>query len=725
MEHEEEIPIQEAVETLATIADLSPERDRMIRQEVILDGRPLSDRKVEWLVFGRDAEASLDLVRGCFRSVHNYLMRLYRKEDPQQMKRSSIEGIEAIMLVVGEAAKRLDHFSSLFHGEEGTKSLQEYRDLLQFYQRKISKNVEDTSMSRWVVGVGRLPFPALEQEGKTIRKAVQMNPAHLFVDMEAVQSDTEYELFFVRKEDGSRFFNPRLIKNMKMIADFGPKEDKVLPELLTTKWLDEAFHKLSREVIANMGSTLDQFLQERGKFKEKELQTHCMHAFLALLLAGHKKYLFENNPAKSCYDYFLDALYFLRQGLLSYDYQKLVSYPPRTSNHLGRLILRFIEKLAKLLYLETKGCLVTKELVMHLIRQGYEKDSSIDEESLSLRLSTTVETDDQALRAALKEYASSSLQRLLEDLSINNTEGFDPWIQGNLPSLAAWFTQGEKHISWVRMPTPTKQEFIHKPEVIEEFKASLREHDEKKKKMLLINLQNRTSWKEHDRSCVLEELGYKSEWEECLDVMTLEVDTEFYDQQGLFAEDCEAAGFKETLLEHMQMRDSGFFFKDNVEWVLFPLFTATLIDEVHDIFFQKRPKLTQEERCSFIDLTYFFCCLKAMESLKPDTCFFVCKDGVEQSNLWIGLSACLFTLFHDKSWGEREREQLNTLLFSPALVLRERAPLKYRIKRMIQTIALVEAVQEEMGASKFKDKLLVKIGALFHTPLLQGRIELF
>src|SRR5206468_177198 len=100
------------------------------------------------------------------------------------------------------------------------------------------------------------------------------NTKHVFVDLETVKKDTEYELFFIRKEDGSRFFSPRLLRNIKLVCDFGSYfgERKELDPLEHIRqWYDRTLHTCAREMIKSLGPRLDYYFREIRKVKDQEL----------------------------------------------------------------------------------------------------------------------------------------------------------------------------------------------------------------------------------------------------------------------------------------------------------------------------------------------------------------------------------------------------------------------------------------------------------------------
>ena len=83
----------------------------------------------------------------------------------------------------------------------------------------------------------------------------------------------------------------------------------------------------------------------------------------------------------------------------------------------------------------------------------------------------------------------------------------------------------------MRLPSPTPQEYIHEAHISEEYRTFLRATDQKH---LLINLQDRNSWKEGARAEALEHLQKERDFANQLTVVTLGVHGDFYLQKGAY-----------------------------------------------------------------------------------------------------------------------------------------------------------------------------------------------
>ncbi len=718
----ETMTIVEAVETLTSMAELDPIQEEQIRQDLLIEGKHIGERKVDWLATGDDGKETVDLVKETFKTVHSYLKDKWRQMDPSMMDSETMEGIKTVMLLAGEAAKRLNHFTNLFWDVGGSAyNLSEWQDLHDFYQRKINPKVSEEMLGKWILGVGRLPFP--EVTATTDRKkAVEVNPLHLFVDMEAVRQDSEHELFFIRKGDGTRFFNPKLIRSMKLVTEFGFRPAKDLdpvPFIEVDEWLDIAANQGSKRIIQRLGVHLDFFYMERTKFKEKDLINTMSYMFLSLLLASHNRYLYSQQNGKCCLDFFDDFLHFFRAALHSYEFQKIISYPPSEHNRLARLIIRLMRTVATVLYSEMTQVMEGKGLVKRLIREGYNRDDSLDESRLTGSIAEDLWMDHLALSAGLEGYLNSPLNRILDEIEHSPFAGYDPWMQKNLPNRVGVLEEGNKRIEIMRLPTPTIQEQIETPKLLEEFKTFI-EGLEPTEKLLLLNFQNRNSWKEGPRSRLIEDLENREPYKEPVEVVTLEVDSDFYEQLSPYDTTNDATKFKESLRERLGSKEGGYFFTLEMEDQLFPLFVDETIEEVHQLFFEGKNRLTQPERRSYIDLVHLFISWKLVDLVDPAYVAFSCKDGVDTSSTAYALMWYGHIAFNGRLFGQTERDQLNTLLFAPPVIIRERDIQPARLDRFIQTLRTIQEASQHLGEKNFVEALRKQFGRMFHSPIFEG-----
>ena len=195
----------------------------------------------------------------------------------------------------------------------------------------------------------------------------------MFVDLETVKKDTEYELFFIRKEDGSRFFSPRLLRNIKLVCDFGSYfgERKGLDPLESIKqWQDRIYHTCAREILKALGGRLDKCFRTMREVKGHELVEVLSKALFALMLSSHAQNLLRHNPAKSCGEYFGDFQFFLRDALETAIYQRWIAYPPKENNHLAHELLDSVHTLCRAMYANLEWSADMIPIIQGLIQEA-------------------------------------------------------------------------------------------------------------------------------------------------------------------------------------------------------------------------------------------------------------------------------------------------------------------------------------------------------------------
>ena len=77
------------------------------------------------------------------------------------------------------------------------------------------------------------------------------------------------------------------------------------------------------------------------------------------------------------------TFFWMKQVVKSYEYQKLISYPPRKSNRLGRLLLKLIHQIGRILFFELPGIRVASSMVNNLVQEGYRLDDRVSEGALT------------------------------------------------------------------------------------------------------------------------------------------------------------------------------------------------------------------------------------------------------------------------------------------------------------------------------------------------------
>ena len=280
--------------------------------------------------------------------------------------------------------------------------------------------------------------------------------------------------------------------------------------------------------------------------------------------------------------------------------------------------------------------------------------------------------------------------------------------------------------SFLRIPAPIYQEFINKAIVNDEFKGFIRSYNQgaNSRKHLLINLQDRTSWREHARCLALEDLQKLPDMEKSLKVVTLTTDTDFYHQLTPYHQVNHAHLFKEQFKELLLDENTGYFFPDTINRQELSQFIDEAFDAIHRVFFSSKNVILRENRLDFIEIFYLLLQLKLIEWIQPDTVSLTCKDNIDTGEAYSAEIFAFLKLINNQEWTESDWQHLNFMLYAPALLIRERIMLPERFNRMLSALKIVENVRHELGRENFAKVIQKEFLRLFKTPILHSQILL-
>jgi hypothetical protein len=293
-------------------------------------------------------------------------------------------------------------------------------------------------------------------------------------------------------------------------------------------------------------------------------------------------------------------------------------------------------------------------------------------------------------------------------------------LQAKLFSLA----YDHYHSSNMHMGCPVIQESINKVAVNDEFKGALRGgEDVDPKNILLINLQDRTSWKEYSRCNVLEELQAHPDFKNVLAVATLAKNTDFYWQNGVYEADNKAESFFNHLKEHFGDENSGYYFPSPLQPVLSQEFLEGMMHAIHRVFFSSKNMLLRDHRLDFIELFDVLLILKIIEAAQSDSFCLLCKDGVDCSAAENAALFCFLKIVNSSEALTREDEMLlNRILYLPSMCARERVIHQDRFSRFVGMLKLLETVKKEYGSEKFYKVFHDAFSPFFSSSILKARL---
>lgn len=724
-----DISIVEAVETLSAIAELDFDAEIGVTQshDLLIQDKAVSYRSVYWVHTG-DRRETVKVVREVFRTVLAYLKNFYKLQHGKIDDASSLENVKNIMVLVGEAAQKLDRYTSLFkkHRIGKVSNLVEYKQLENFYKNKVAKKESGEKESILTDTIKNQELSTKEEE-QSEQKATDIQ--RTWMDLDEVKRDLGYELMLLRKPGGDRFYSSKLLRNMKLVGDFGrtfgarSSED---PLLRTRFWLDRIQQLDAEYILRGVGGILDEYVDHTREETQTELMSLLNKAMMALFLAANPRNLLRNSPVKACHEYMADFQHYLRRALTCSEYRKRLTYPSKKSKVMESVMMDFCHGLCRSLFMKTRGGLEFQETLELLINQeARRKELNQLSEQPWLKYTEFV---DELLRSVTDRHSNGPLLKTLELIGKAKKRrelGFDPMMQDNLPQHTLNLYMGKERVRLIHLPTPTAQIYIHRCDIIPEFKGliqSMRRSHEKRKH-LVINFQDRTSSRQHARCKALEEFAQKKECRRHLDVVTMPKDTDFYLQQGHYRDEDEALTFLEHLLEHIRSDNSGFYFPPALARLLLGGPIETLINGVHRLFFGKRGNLNRDERLTFVEIVYLLMQLKLLEGAHAQSLSLTCKDGMD---IGAAASAQLFAfvqMLNNAKWKQTDIDHLHLLFFGPSLLLRERSIHKERYVRAFETLAWVEGVIQDKGYQAFAKEFKETFQTLFKTDLMRISAE--
>jgi hypothetical protein len=726
------LSIIEAVETLSNIADMDIDKGVGVAEEhhLIIQNKPISYKTVNWIKH-RNGDRAVGAVKEIFKVILDYLQTFYKNDYNKLKNENTIEGIKTLMVLVGEAAKKLDKYTNILDQpqSQSVTELNEYKKLQEFYLSHVARKIDEGTLGKWILGLTQKTWEDKSKAKLLGRKSSQTK--HVFIDLESVKKDTDYDLFFLRKEDGTRFFSPRLIRNIKLVSDFGDafgerKGDDPLASL--SLWQDKLFHCSAKQLGHCIEPLVNQFYTETRKCPNNELAIALKKTIMALFLAGQPRNLLRNNPSKSCTEYFSDFQKFLGEALRSRDYQKLMAFPPEKNSIAACLLIDIIHKLCSYFFINLQGFQEIIPNIQALLQEAIQSHSEEHKEITqpTKRVWNRLVGNYSAMMKLLKRHSNGPLTKVLEVLQDGDYQQFDPIGQNNIPSQLFSLLLNEKQLINVRIPSPTYQEFIHKAQIKDEFKAFL--HNDSKEQSetgyLMINLQDRTSWREHFRSKVLEELQNNGEFSKNLTVVTMPVDTEFYNQLAPYNTDNQVAHFSKHFKSNFGDENCGFYFPDKILKLLSENYIEQMFNAIHRIFFSNKNVLTREQRLNFIEIFYLFFYFKLFDIASPKTFSFTCKDCIDSGGAKSALLFVALKLFKGEYLSERDFEQLDMIIYGPSLLIRERNMLPEKFNRMIGAIKTLELAKEELGPENFKKMIQKTFSPFYNSAIFDTKIIL-
>lgn len=679
----EEPGFLEAVDNLSSMAELDLAEVELARAEAEEKGIQIKANR--WLD-PKDEGKTLASVKSTFKVVHNYLKHVYAEESKHLKDAEMQKGIQSIITLAKDAAQKMDQYSKIFAKHGSATETKEFIELMDFYQKKILKHFEEMVQTedKWIEEWGGEADPVDIQ-----RRGLK--------DFETVTRDRDYELFMIAKEDGSQFYTKNLIRHIKLVANIDQLMETVTGDdpLIKIKVVeDRQIHHRALHMKNLLRADFDKWIQKSGKFREDPMIQSFYKAMMALFLASNQRNLLIHSSGKSCIGYFHDFLVFLRETLNNVDYVSLIDNPPPDLSPFYVSTLELIHKMCYELFLYKIDQSQGLSLFTRIISEEETKESKKTQTSLSLW--NVILDDYYNLQDSLSKYPSGPLFKVLDLLQNTEEREFDPFLQEDIPTgLYTLFFDSLK-VGVLRSPCPIHQKMIQSAEIIPEFTGFIRRLNATNQRVLLINFQDRTSWKDFARCQAIEEYQKKAEIGKALDVVTIPKDTDFYLQSDVYIKSSNITEFKEMLLEQVKSEEGcGFYFPKRFDRNELVQFFQNCIEMVHETFFPGKEQLSRKNRLDFIELFYQFFILKLVMISKSNYLIFSAKDSVDiPSTSSAAFYAIAKLLGGTSNWTEEEKDFLTAMMFLPSLLIRERVVDIRYLNRSVSCLALLSAELE-------------------------------
>lgn len=676
--NKEELSVMEAVDILSNMSEID------LKTPVDLEAEEeAAPTEINW----RDPRHALrneGVIQETFRVIHRYLQNIVRKDRTILDDAQTMKGIQAIILLAHEAVHKMDRFAALYPQRyKQISRLKEYTDLKKYYLQHI---LRETGAPKEIPE--EWEFDLEEELQGTIEKEKQA-----FRDLEAVRKDHSYELFFIKDEDGKPYFSKNLIRHIRLLGNFDElisKAEGEDPLLQLRQLLDIELHEGAKELLRLVAPHLDEFYKGGMQHKDRPFESNIIKAIMALRMAANPVHLIENQSFKSCVEYYSDFHRFLRAALNSPRYQEWLTGDIVDEPQMHTLLI-LTHALCAYFFMRIEPKKEALKLINQMIQRGDELRSP---HTKPLQQWTDLLDQDESLRYLTRHYPNGPLMRTLDMFREEEEyEGYDPLMHQNFPSQLFTFSQPKFHVTVLRIPAPVKQLTIQNAKIVPEFIGFLRYlRDElKPDRHLLINLQDRTSWQEFARCKALEDLGRSAEYFETLPVLGLAKNTPFYNQADEYQTYNGAPVFMEQFKQQiLSGEDCGYHFPELLKGKKLEEFITPAFKTIHELFFDGKTTLTRPERQAFIEIFYTLFVLKVIELLNVDSISFTCKDavdtGMEQTAIFYGF---LRMVSDPAKWKGEEKELLLWILYSPALLIRERPIDQVQLKRAVLTLETI------------------------------------
>lgn len=680
--------VEDAVAALVALAQIQENGDW--QEQVAIEQSPIQNWTFQW-VREHDAEKTPSLVRLLFKIILKHIQAIASEKMSVTQRKKALERLTPLMQSVDEVATRLDRISQLFASAQAglATQLEEYQQLQEFYSLLKKKPVTASIES---------PPHTQPVEAPDIEK---------MSEVQRIWADLDYELCFMKRDDGTSYLSDSLREHTELAADFSIDLESVTgddPFVWSLNWKDQMLHKRARSILKGVWQEAHAFYQARSEERSGDLSRALSCALIALMMASKPSNLLMESSKKPVYRYFEDFQFFLRQALATRDYQILLTQ----SSSVAELALA--HALCVCLFSDPwiggEAVTVARRLI---------EDEQLPMDRAPMTLCEELRSRYESLTLALSRYPNGPLFKMLDLIREEKLPPFDVLIGGNLPGELQKIQFDHHTTSLLRMPAPVKQSVLTRPVICDEFLNFIHSTDQSKAcgGHLVINLQSRHDWRERSRTFAFERLQEHVELRHCLTVVTFDYHSSFY-WQAQEIEQMSTELFVSNFESALCDASGDYYFPDFVRQALVPNFSSGAMHAIRQLFFAGTPELNVVDRQIFIDLFHVLLTIKLLDLYRPGDMCYVCKDGVDQSMAAHALLMAIFWLLRQESIGSDRRSMLEGWLEGPALLIRERAMQPHVYERVVRALETVERGIAHLSQSGHSHRLNEELEPLYH-----------
>ncbi len=260
-------------------------------------------------------------------------------------------------------------------------------------------------------------------------------------------------------------------------------------------------------------------------------------------------------------------------------------------------------------------------------------------------------------------YLKNSLKALKHFKKAKTTLSDDAYSEGNLPFLQFTLPNKTKVIRMglPMIERPYLQNLIIPPSLNPEFIAFVQQQN----RHLYVNLMKREGL-EGPSSWAIESL---EKTEPSFAAVTLDKNSDFYWQDGDYPSEIQSFKF----LFYQQMLDPKGAFYWSAHLNAWDSQLKSILENVHQKYFNQKFELTKQERQDFIELTYLEILDRVVTLLQPDSMNITCKHAIDR-----GPSLAVLWQF---KLGAASENEAAALLLAPPLLMHNRTGHESRLDR--------------------------------------------